>query len=224
MLLVALYAVLPLGAAPSFPATTDTAAVFNVCSVDGGSCVASSYAELEGLPSATWGVGETVTLTSPSGVLTTLASSPSAAGAETLTSLIDAGGIWTFENSVHGKFRVGVPWSVYGDGGRRLVSGSFGPYKVDSAQDGPNRSVKRRDALPVAYTGDGWMGDVLPASTLAFTSPGGATTTLDLAGTGATNFTFGADGAWRVRLVETASGTEREAMISIYGGFVILFK
>ena len=80
MLFVALLAAVPLGAVPSFPATTSTAAVFNVCSVDGDSCVVSSCAELEELPSVTWGAGETVTMISPNGVLTTLASSASAAG------------------------------------------------------------------------------------------------------------------------------------------------
>ena len=141
-----------------------------------------------------------------------------------MTSLLDAGGIWTLENSVHGKFRVGVGWGVYGDVGRRLVVGSFAPYMVDSVEDGPNRNVRRRDALPVSYSGDSWIGDALSRSTLAFVSPIGTTSTLDLVGTGSTNFTFGADGAWRVRLAEMTSGMEREAIINIYGGFVVLFK
>ena len=59
--------------------------------------------------------GETVTLVSPNGVRTTLISADSAAMSAALT--LDAGGVWTVENSVQGTATFTVRHSLYGTQG-----------------------------------------------------------------------------------------------------------
>lgn len=209
---------------PVFPATTASEVTFDVCSVDGTSCAVSSVAEIAELLPVTWRAGETVTLMSPSGIVMPLVSAPSAAGMESLSSLLHESGIWTLENSLHGIFRIGVAWSVYGEAGRQLADCVSDTYAVDSKQKGPNRKVNMPVEMPIAYTGDNWGGDAMAASTLAFVSPSGLRTTLDLAGTGVAKFTFDKTGVWHVNLVETVNGAEHEAVIKVSGGFVVLIQ
>ena len=65
--------------------------------------------------SATRRAGETVTLVSPNGVRTTLISADSAAMSAALT--LNAGGVWTVENSVQGIATFTVRHSLYGTQG-----------------------------------------------------------------------------------------------------------
>jgi hypothetical protein len=94
-------------------------------------------------------------------------------------------------------------------------------YPVDSRLSGPDRVTKRRDALPVAYTGDNWIGDASKASTLTFVSPEGETATLNLAGTGAQPFTLKKTGDWTVQLT-MADGSTRDATLTVIGEAFIL--
>ena len=94
-------------------------------------------------------------------------------------------------------------------------------YPVDSRLPGPDRVTKRKDALPVAYTGDNWIGDASKASTLTFVSPEGETTTLNLTGTGATPFTLKKSGDWTVQLA-MADGSTRDATLTVIGEAFIL--
>ena len=159
---------------------------------------------------ATRRAGETVTATSPSGGVVTLSSS-------SLASVLDAGGVWTIANSVQGTAHVGVAWAVYADGGA-LAEGVSGAYTVESMSPGPDRKVKKREAPPVAYSGDDWLGNPSAASTLGFVSPSGDGTNMNLVGCGAQQFTFNKAGQWMVRL--TAGGKVREAEVTIIkGGF-----
>ena len=97
-------------------------------------------------------------------------------------------------------------------------------FPVDSRQPGPNRTTKRKDALPIAYTGDNWIGNVSKAATLTLTPPEGEFTTLNLAGTGAQPFDFRTPGDWTV-LLAMADGTTREAVVSILGeAFTIIIR
>ena len=77
--------------------------------------------------------------------------------------------------------------------------------------------------MPVAYSGDNWVGDPAKASTLAFIAPNGAETSLDLTGTGVQQFVFGMVGDWTVRLV-MADSSVRTAVISIMGGMTLIFR
>jgi len=188
---------------------------FDVYSVDNATYSVASLAEIAALPRVFSRAGETVTATSPDDSVTTL-SSPS------LVSVLVAGGVWTLADSAQGSARVGVAWTVYGDGGM-LATGVSGPYAVESARPGPDRKTHMSAALPVAYTGDNWIGDAAKAATLVFTSPSGVVTELDLTGTGANRFRFGESGQWNVRLAMN-DGVTLEAVVSIVGGLYLTFR
>ena len=202
-------AVLPLCAVDgTVLGTSDASPAFAVYSVDGATYAAMSQAEIVALPPLFSRSGETVTATSPSGGVVTLSSS-------SLASVLDAGGVWTIANSVQGTAHVGVAWAVYADGGA-LAEGVSGAYTVESMSPGPDRKVKKREAPPVAYSGDDWLGNPSAASTLGFVSPSGDGTNMNLVGCGAQQFTFNKAGQWMVRL--TAGGKVREAEVTIING------
>jgi len=114
-----------------------------------------------------------------------------------------------------------------GDGVWRLVFSTDGSlyswaeivYAADSVKDGPDRKLKKREAPPVAYSGDDWVGNLSKAATVTFTPPEGsgleATMWDDLSGgNGARAFTFNAKGVWTVTLT-FANGATRTAQIDI---------
>lgn len=117
------------------------------------------------------------------------------------------------------------------DGGAwSLVSSSDGceyawagaaSFPVDSRRLGPDRTTKKADALPIAYTGDNWVGDPAKAATLTIVPPGGEISTFALAGTGAQPFTFGKPGDWSLTLA-MADGSTRQAVVSIIGEAFVL--
>ena len=234
---------------------------------------------------ATRRAGETVTLVSPSGLRTTLVSAESAATSAALT--LNAGGVWTVENSVQGTAKFTVRHSLCGTQGAgttgspaklvdgdelidlgagegyvftlepvdgllaaleipsgfrldrasdtawRIVTSADGclyvsanaVYPADSVADGPDRTTKKKEALPVAYSGDDWGGDSTKSASLTFTSPDGTETEVDLAGTGVTPFNFNKIGDWTV-LLEMTDGTTRTATIKVdpNGGFCLVFQ
>lgn len=73
-----------------------------------------SQAELSSLMDATRRVGESVTLTSPGGTATTLAAADSGSSGVEFKSQLDAGGLWTLENSRQGAASFTVRHSIYG--------------------------------------------------------------------------------------------------------------
>ena len=97
-------------------------------------------------------------------------------------------------------------------------------YPLNSLLPGPNRRLGIRELMPVAYSGDNWLGDVAAASTVTFISPDGATTSIDKTGTGAErSFKFDVPGCWTVRL--TAGNEVRgEALIVVTSGFVMVIR
>ena len=232
---------------------------------------------------ATRRAGEAVTLVSPSGSRTTLLAANSAATSAILP--LNAGGVWTVENSTQGVATFTVRRSLDGtlgdgtaaspaklvDGGELLDYGADGnytftldgvdgllsrlvlpaacsleeagegvwrivasadgiqyswaeiAYSADSVQEGPDRKTSKKDALPVSYSGDNWIGDAAKAATVVFTSPNGTVTTLNLTGTGAQSFTFDSPGEWTVTLT-MADGTTRTAVISVSGGLMVFVR
>ena len=168
----------------------------------------------------TYRVGETVTATAPDGAVSTLASSAAAAGSVAFAPT--AGGVWRLENSNGDTALVGVGWSVFNDGWS-LDLGSISPFMVNTKVDGPDRRGPSFKFPPVAYSGDGWMGDSVAASTLTFIPSEGEETSLDLAGTGVVPFSFGSANVWTVRL-GMADGSEREATIVVSDGFSLIFR
>ena len=98
-------------------------------------------------------------------------------------------------------------------------------FPIDSVQDGPDRRTLKREELPIAYSGDNWLGvDATAASTVTFIPPEGDATTLNPTGTGATRFTFDKPGTWTVRLT-MADNTTRESILGVIArGFTISFR
>ena len=172
----------------------------------------------------TWRSGETVSAESADGTAYTLSGGAGATSA----ALPNKGGVWTLTNSVEGVARVGVPWTVFNDGGDFSESSAVGWF-VDTVQDGPDRKLKKREVPPIAYSGDDWAGDISKAATLTFTPPEGSglnPTTLSKSnpGTGAQSFTFNKVGDWTVTLT-FSNGTTRTAIITIErSGFIIIVK
>lgn len=182
----------------------------------------ASAAEASSPCPVAWRKGETVTVVAPDGTETTLVSSAGGAGSATVP--LNLGGLWHFANSAAGSAIVGVPWSVYGDGGELATSGGQTGL-LDTAKPGPDRRIKSRQAMPIAYSGDDWLArDPSAASTLTIApADAGAPTEYSMTGTGAQPFTFGGANLWTVVLAP-ANGPARTATISLAGGLVVSFR
>ena len=233
---------------------------------------------------ATRRIGETVTVVSPSGDRTTLIAAESDATSAALN--LNAGGVWTLENSEQGTATFTVRHSLYGTQGAgtaaspaklvdgdelvdlsvgdgyvfrlepvealldalsiplgfrlvkvddttwRIVTSADGclyaaaeiVYPIDSVEAGPNRSSKKKEVLPVSYSGDDWVRDMSKASTLTFVAPDGVESTVSLNGTGAAQFKFHTSGVWTVRLT-MADGSMKTAILNIIsGGFTVTLR
>ena len=120
------------------------------------------------------------------------------------------------------------------DGGAwRLVSSPDGceyawagsaAFPVDSRETGPNRTTKKAEVLPVAYSGDHWIGDPSKSATLTIAPPEGEATALALAGTGTQPFAFRTPGDWTLTLA-MADGSTSQAVVSILGeAFVLVVR
>lgn len=116
-----------------------------------------------------------------------------------------------------GTFRLGV--SVGG-----MVSSWDGlDFPVDFANEGPNRKTKKREWLPVAYSGDSWCGNAAASSTLTVTPPGDAGADLPFVGTGTYNIPFAKPGTWKLSLA--MGNTTLESDILVVGdGFYIICR
>jgi len=166
--------------------------------------------------------GETVSVTSPTGVTTALSGSGG-----TIEYVPASGGLWTFANSNGETARVGVDGSVHGDAPVPVASAA--EFAADAVGEGPDRRLKSGETPPVAYSGDDWHGDLSKAATVTFTPPVGSgleATTWNKAnpGTGAVAFTFNANGVWTVTL-KFANNATRTAHIDIQAaGLTIIVK
>ena len=199
--------------------TASPSPAFEVWNVDAAAFAVADAAAIAALPRVTWLAGETVTATSCLGASFTLADAAASAGS--VAFVPNAGGVWTLENSAQGSARIGVPWSVFGDGGL-LDSGASSPkFAVDAQQNGPDRKTKARGGFPVSYTGDHWVGG-LDAATLTFAPPSGEPTVLARSGTGAEDFRFSVPGVWTVTL-EMADGVTLESHLTVAEAGLLLF-
>ena len=97
-------------------------------------------------------------------------------------------------------------------------------YSIDSVEAGPNRSSKKKEVLPVSYSGDDWVRDMSKVSTLTFVAPDGVESTVSLNGTGAAQFKFHTSGVWTVRLT-MADGSMKTAILNIISdGFTVTLR
>ena len=194
--------------------TQSPSPAFAVWASDGATWAVASAADIAALPPVAWRAGETATATSCDGTATTLVSAAATDGSAAAASILISGGVWTFENVAQGTARVGVPWTVFDDGGT-LASGAASPeFKADAKQTGPDRRISRPEAPEVAYTGDHWVGDALAFATLTVTPPAGAATVFNRTGTGTEAFDFTPSGIWTATLA-MADGTTLSATLDI---------
>ena len=97
-------------------------------------------------------------------------------------------------------------------------------YPIDSVEAGPNRSSKKKEVLPVSYSGDDWVRDMSKASTLTFVAHDGVESTVSLNGTCAAQFKFHTSGVWTVRLT-MADGSMKTAILNIISdGFTVTLR
>lgn len=200
--------------------TTSPSPAFEVWTVDDAAYPAADAAAIAALPRVTWLAGDTVTAISCLGASSTLVSTAASAGSAAFAP--NAGGTWTLENSIQGSARIGVPWTVFGDGGLLDSSAASPEFAVDAQQNGPDRKTKARDVLPVSYTGDHWVGG-LESATLTFTPPSGDPTVLERSGTGAEDFRFPGSGVWTVTL-EMADGATLESHLTVVAGLLLFVR
>jgi len=201
-----------------------TSPAFSLYTTDGTTYSAVSVAEIAALPPVVWLEGDTVTQTSPAGVVTVLAADASTTGSVSIASSLVAGGIYEFVDSVWGSAKVCIPYTVFGEVGNTIAStaSALSGYIVDSRQSGPDRRTSVFDAPPIAYSGDEWGGDATKAATLTITPSAGEATVLELEGTGVTPFNFDV-GAYTVTL-STDGFPTRTAEINVNGGLALIFK
>ena len=96
-------------------------------------------------------------------------------------------------------------------------------WSVDSKQDGPERKTLKKEALPIAYTGDNWA-RTAAASSLTLVSPSGATTIHNLTGTGARSFTLAEQGDWTVTLVMADGSTLTSTVTVNEAAFILVVR
>lgn len=204
-------------------ASSSESPAFSLYTTDGTTYSAVSAAEIAALPPVVWLEGDTVTQTSPAGIVTVLASDASTTGSVYLASL-GAGGIYEFADSVWGSAQVCIPYTVFGEVGDTIAStaSALSGYIVDSRLPGPDRKTSTSDAPPISYSGDGWGGCAAKTATLTISPSVGEATVLALDGTGTTPFRFGA-GAWTVTLAADGYPT-LAATINVSGGLAIIFR
>ena len=93
-------------------------------------------------------------------------------------------------------------------------------YACDSKGLGPDRRTKRKEALPIAYTGDNWNYGATKPSVLTIISPEGQESVANCLGTGAYPFRFDKLGLWTVRL--DADGSTSSAAITIMPNGIVM--
>ena len=210
------------GEEPAAIRVTSEAVTFKLRTGDG--TAAMSSADLATWP-VTYRAGETVTLTSPAGASTTPVSGAAANGETALAGAFNADGVWRLANSNGGSALVGVAWETFGSPWREASADAS--CRMHTEGEGPDRKLKKREAPPIAYSGDDWKGDLTKASTITFTPPEGSgleATTWNKTGKGAEAFTFNAKGDWTVTLA-FADGTTKTAMITIESaGFMLIVR
>lgn len=208
----AVFAVLSaIGADGDWMAETASATVFRLNTHAAPAYTLPSKHVLDAFGAVTWRAGETVTVTQPDGTTRVLVSEAETAGSVVIP--FDAGGVWQLCNSMQGTVRIGVPWTVFGDGGK-LGEATARLSFLDTEASGPNRRTVRGVARAVAYSGDQWLGEIGAASVLTVTAPDGTAQTMECLGTGTQAFCPHLRGLWTVTLA--AGDSVRTSEISVF--------
>ena len=162
--------------------------------------------------------GETVSVTSPNGVSMQLSGSDGK-----ISYTPTSGGLWTFANSNGSMAYVGVGWAADLSDGFVPVTDTASLTWLETNKVGPDRSVKKSDTLPIAYSDNAFSGSDTGAVTLTLTSPSSVETTYTkTAGEDAKTLRLNEVGVWTVVLT-TSSGTSTAQISVVPGGFIISF-
>ena len=162
--------------------------------------------------------GETVSVTSPNGVSMQLSGSDGK-----ISYTPTSGGLWTFANSNGSMAYVGVGWAADLSDGFVPVTDTASLTWLETNKVGPDRSVKKSDMLPIAYSDNAFSGSDTGAVTLTLTSPSSVETTYTkTAGEDAKTLRLNEVGVWTVVLT-TSSGTSTAQISVVPGGFIISF-
>ena len=202
---------------------TSAATAFSLDTASVSPIALSSSSQVSSLANwpITWRKGETVTACAPDGTVHEFVSDASATGSVSVASYIDAGGVWTFRNSLAGPVKFAVAWSVFGDGGT-LASDTIASIFVDTQKDGPDRTARTCETLPISFSGDCWSRNPAAASTLTLTSPSSASTVTNLIGTGAYSVRLKEYGVWTVSLAADSPRWARDRLSVNADGNIVL--
>ena len=180
-----------------------------------------SYALTSGALSSPFNItyreGETVSVTSPNGVMTVLSGSGG-----TIEYVPASGGIWKFANSNGQTAFVGVNWSVHDDAPASATD-TANLVWLETEDEGPDRKMKSNERPSVAYSDAAFAGSLTGTVTLTLTSPSGDETIYTkAAGENAKSVRL-TKGVWTVVLTSSA-GTSTAHVTVTSCGMILSFK
>ncbi len=162
--------------------------------------------------------GETVSVTSPNGVTTVLSGTDG-----TINYTPASGGVWKFENSNGETAYVGVGWNVHNDGFTPTTDAANLTW-LETTVEGPDRKVKTKDNVAMAYSDAAFNGAATGTITLTLTSPSNVETVYTKEpGENAKTLRLNQTGIWTVALT-TSSGTSTAHITVISAGMMIIIK
>ena len=208
------------GAYADYEVTSATSSTYTLVAIYTSNAATPTYAYSSGALASpflvTYKDGETVSVTSPNGVTTQLSGSGG-----TINFTPTSGGLWTFANSNGSIAYVGVGWAADMSDAFSPVSASSSIAWLETNKSGPDRSAKKSDTLPIAYSDGAFAGNDTGTVTLALTSPSNVVTTYTkTAGEDAKTLRLREIGVWTVALT-TSSGTSTAQITVVPSGLII---
>ena len=113
-------------------------------------------------------------------------------------------------------------WRIVASAGGEEYVWAALAYSADTKQSGPDRRLRLKDVMPVAYSGDNWSRTAESASTLTLTAPSGAVAEYELTGTDALTVRFSEAGRWRIALAAGDRTLESTVNVTHRGIFIKL--
>ena len=208
------------GAYADYEVTSATSSAYTSVAIYTSNAATPTYAYSAGALASpfliTYKDGETVSVTSPNGATTQLSGSGG-----TISFTPTSGGLWTFANSNGSIAYVGVAWAADMSDAFSPVSARGSVAWLETTVEGPNRSAKKSDNLPIAYSDGAFVGNDTGTVTLTLTSPSSVETSYTrAAGDDAKTLRLNEVGVWTVVLT-TSSGTSSAQITVVPSGFII---
>lgn len=215
-------AALAVGAYADYEVSPATSSTYTSAAIYTSRAATPTYAYSAGALASpflvTYKDSETVSVTSPNGVTMQLSGSDGK-----ISYTPTSGGLWTFSNSNGSTAYVGVAWAADLSDGFAPAADTASLGWLETTVEGPNRSAKKGDMPPIAYSDDAFSGADTGTVTLTLTSPSGAETTYTKsAGEDAKTLRLDEAGVWTVELA-TSSGTSTSQIRVVPSGLIISF-